>query len=593
MINAIIHKFSVDETLDNINSVSFLRADGTIQTLNNESATISGTFIENGTYTPPEGFVGFDSIEINVPASGKSETIDVELNKSAQTIRPSVGFDGIGEVRVPSSSLKTLSVSLTPNAQTFYAADEGVFGFSSVSVPGFSTYVAPISVQDLTDAGIGLGLTQTVTPQKIFGPDTEIKGFSSFQLPPAILQAKTVTLSTSEQTIEPTDGAYGLSEVTVPSVYEVFTDDWTITQNGDNQIPPSPYLGAGKVNVHVQPVLRDNTFTQNGGPYTAGTGYDGWGTININVPPAPDPHVVEANKNVTITSNGTGIQVTPDVGYNVMSKVTLDVAVPLPSIQTSKTVTLTQNNDSVDIAPDTGFDALSNVHVNVQVPATGNVQASKSVTYTQSGVYTIRADAGYDSLEQANVTVEVNAINLHPQGLFGGGSRYDSEYPDYHANPDILIFTDRLFNTKTSFSASDIGDSYYGMVFLRYAGYAIWGFQQDPVLTKSYPSFEVIEHFSTGTTLATVQDWYDNYTGNMSLQNDATFSDSYMGALGFATDNPGETGVLLEPMTILGYQEDVGTTWYALWVQPWNTTLLGPVQVDFTPYCFMTYNQYS
>lgn len=463
MTNARIHKFEVDQLTDNIKSVTFLREDGTLQTLNSDNVTISASFTENGTYIPPEGTVGFDSVEINVPPSGKLETITVVLDDEAQTIRPSIGFDGIGEVRVPKSNLRSLSVQLTPNAQTFYSADDGYFGFSSVSVPGYNTVLTDIDVQDLTDAGYGLGLTRTITPQMIFGNDTEIKGFSSFQLPPAILQSKQVTLSTSEQTIQPTDGAYGLSEVTVPSVYEVFTDDWTITQNGDNQTPPSPYLGAGKVNVHVQPVLRDYTFTSNGGPYTAGAGYDGWGTINVNVPPAPDPHVVEANKNVTVTSNGTGIAITPDSGYNVMSKVTLDVAVPVPSLETSKTVTATVNNDTVTITPDTGFDAIRQVNVQVQVPATGNVQASKSVTYTQSGVYTIRADAGYDSLEQANVTVNVSSsfrwniptnLTLHYY-YNGGGSDMNISFVDSNGN-----ITDDI-NQATGYYYTRYADMFY------------------------------------------------------------------------------------------------------------------------------------
>lgn len=590
MTNAIIHKFEVDKLTDNIKSVTFLRDDGTLQTLNDDNVTISASFTENGTYIPPSGTIGFDSIEINVPPSGKLETIEVVLNDEAQTIRPSVGFDGIGEVRVPKSNLRSLSAPLTPNVKTYVAADDGYYGYSNVSVQGYNNILADVTLEDLEDAGIHLGASWVITPEKIYGPDTDIKGFSSFSIPQAILNHATVELSTSEQTITPPQGAYGLSEVTVPSIYTVFTDNWTITQNGDNQVPPSPYLGAGKVNVHVQPVLKDYTFTQNGGPYTAGAGYDGWGTVIVNVPDPPDPHVVEANKNVTITSNGSGIEVTPDEGYNVMSKVTLDVAVPIPTIQTSKTVTLTQNNDSVDVAPDVGYDALANVHVNVQVPATGNVQASKSVTYTQNGTYTLRADTGYDSIEQVNVTVNTMGINLNPQGLFSGGNRYDPSDPGIHAEPETIVFTDRLFNTKTSFSTSDIGDSYYGMTYMGYTGYVTWGFAQDPEIRRDYPSFEVIEHFPTGTTLSTVQDWYNNIS--IDLRNRDSFDDSFLGPLGFATDNTGENGVLLEPMTILGYQMSVGTTWSAIWVQPWNTSLLGQLQVDFTPYCFMTYHQY-
>lgn len=589
MTNARIHKFEVDQLTDNIKSATFLREDGTLQTLNSDNVTISASFTENGTYTPPEGTVGFDSVEINVPPSGKLETVTVVLDDEAQTIRPSIGFDGIGEVRVPKSNLRSLAVDLSPNSKTYYSADDGFFGFSSISVPGYNTLLTDIDVQDLTDAGYGLGLTRTITPQMIFGDDTEIKGFSSFQLPPAILQSKQVTLSTSEQTIQPTDGAYGLSEVTVPSVYEVFTDDWTITQNGDNQVPPSPYLGAGKVNVHVQPVLRDYTFTSNGGPYTAGAGYDGWGTINVNVPPPPDPHVVEANKNVTITSNGTDIQVTPDVGYNVMSKVTLDVAVPVPSIQTSKTVTLTQNNDSVDIAPDVGYDALANVHVNVQVPATGNVQTSKSVTYTQNGVYTVRADTGYDSVEQVNVTVNTMGINLSPQGVFAGGSF------GVEIMPGAFVFTDRQFTTKTTFSSSDIGTSVYGVWAVGMA-YPNIGFNDDPYMSsyqRGTPTIDAV--FPIGTSASTIQTWLSAQQSELASITGISFDDSYEGAYGLATNRyeEEEHGTLLIPLVFIGIKNTQNSTYYYAWCQEWDENYLGEYDFQFTPYCFATYGQYS
>jgi len=589
MTNAIIHKFEVDKLTDNIKSVTFLRDDGTLQTLNDDNVTISASFTENGTYTPPSGAIGFDSIEINVPPSGKLETIEVVLNDEAQTIRPSVGFDGIGEVRVPKSNLRSLSVPLTPNVKTYIAADDGYYGYSNVSVQGYNNILADVTLEDLEDAGIHLGASWIITPEKIYGPDTDIKGFSSFSIPQAILNHATVELSTSEQTITPPQGAYGLSEVTVPSIYTVFTDNWTITQNGDNQVPPSPYLGAGKVNVHVQPVLRDYTFTQNGGPYTAGIGYDGWGTVIVNVPDPPDPHVVEANKNVTITSNGTGIEVTPDEGYNVMSKVTLNVNVPTPTIQTSKTVTLTQNNDSVDVAPDVGYDALANVHINVQVPATGNVQASKSVTYTQNGTYTIRADAGYDSLEQANVTVNTMGINLSPQGVFAGGSFGEEIIPR------TFVFTDRQFTTKTTFSSNDIGTSVYG-VWSVGMSYPSIGFNDDPYMNpykRGTPTIDAI--FPIGTSVSTVQTWLSAQQSSQYPITVLPFDDNYDGAYGFATNRyeDVEQGTLLIPLVFIGITDTQATTYYYAWCQEWDEDYLGEYDFQFTPYCFASYEQYS
>ena len=581
MTNAIIHKFEVDKLTDNIKSVTFLRDDGTLQTLNDDNVTISASFTENGTYIPPSGTIGFDSIEINVPPSGKLETIEIELNDEAQTIRPSVGFDGIGEVRVPKSNLRSLSVPLTPNAKTYVAADDGYFGYSNVSVQGYNNVLTNVTLEDLEDAGIHLGASWVITPEKIYGPDTEIKGFSSFSIPQAILNRTTVELSTSEQTITPPQGAYGLSEVTVPSVYTVFTDDWTITQNGDNQVPPSPYLGAGKVNVHVQPVLRDHTFTENGGPYTAGVGYDGWGTININVPEPVDPHVVEANKTVNITSNGTGIEITPDVGYNVMSKVTANVAVPLPTLEPLKTVTANVNNDTVTITPDTGFDAIQEVKVNVQVPATGNVQASKSVTYTQNGAYTVRADAGYDAVEQVNVTVNVSDTNnYHIYSPFVGG--------DGMTNYEAFFFTDKNFNTNdtNNFSPNDIGNTFYGVANLPMWASIYWyGFADD--YDGNNNTTEVIHYFPVGTTTAQFETYLNN--ANIGTQlNGYPWNDEYSGCVGFRTTlNPDEEhGALLLPVEIVIVRSPYSSSTEWIWMQQWDDDILW-TRTPMTPYALL------
>lgn len=281
MTNAIIHGFEVDKLTDNVKSVTFLRDDGTLQTLNDDNVTISASFTENGTYLPPSGAIGFDSIEINVPPSGKLETIEVELNDEAQTIRPSVGFDGIGEVRVPKSNLRSLSAQLSPNLKTYTAADDGYFGYSSVSVPGYSSLLVDIDLDDLEDAGIELGYSRTVTPTDIFGSGTTYKGFSSFILPPAILQSRTVKPGTSEQTISPTNGAYGLSSVTVESVLSVL-EDKTITENG-TYTPSEGNIGFSEVTVDVNLNLQPSVTVTYNGPVTPSAGYNGLSEVVVNV----------------------------------------------------------------------------------------------------------------------------------------------------------------------------------------------------------------------------------------------------------------------------------------------------------------------
>lgn len=320
MTNAIIHGFEVDKLTDNVKSVTFLRDDGTLQTLNDDNVTISASFTENGTYLPPSGAIGFDSIEINVPPSGKLETIEVELNDEAQTIRPSVGFDGIGEVRVPKSNLRSLSVQLSPNAKTYTAADDGYFGYSSVSVPGYNNILTNVTLEDLEDADITLGFSQTLTPERIYGQGTTYKGFSSIVLPPAILQRLEVQPSSVERTYRPTDGAYGFSEVTVESVNTGLIEK-NITSNGIYKAIDEDKLGYTQVTVDVQPNLEELNITSNG-TYTPSTGHDGFGRVIAAVLPPEDTIYITENGNVDVTdyryalvSVGSEIQSLPDITF--------------------------------------------------------------------------------------------------------------------------------------------------------------------------------------------------------------------------------------------------------------------------------------
>ena len=105
------------------------------------------------------------------------------------------------------------------------------------------------------------------------------------------------------------------------------------------------------------PVLQDKTITENG-TYTADSGYDGLGTVIVDV---PETELQE--KSVTITQNGTS-EVTPDNG-KALSKVSVTVAVPatVPRLQEK---TATANGE---VVPDVGYDGLSKVTVNV--PSSG------------------------------------------------------------------------------------------------------------------------------------------------------------------------------------------------------------------------------
>ena len=240
--------FNVDAT--NVTQVKIRRSDGSIQTFNRDIPSfITGTFTQNGTYTCLPN-TGWDTVTVDVPITGKTETVNVVLNQNAQTILPSPGYDSIGAIKVPNSTLVDKTVELLPTNQVITASSLGYFGISSVTVPGYDSLMTPCRAIDLAAAGISLGMQKTVTPQKVFGQDTNIKAFSSFELPNAALQNKKVEFDTSEYTIRPDEGLYyGLREVTVPSILTVL-DEVTVTENGEIPIPAGKF-GFSKVVVNV------------------------------------------------------------------------------------------------------------------------------------------------------------------------------------------------------------------------------------------------------------------------------------------------------------------------------------------------------
>lgn len=151
---------------------------------------------------------------------------------------------------------------------------------------------------------------------------------------------------------------------------------------------PTPSLQEGEVTVR-QPSY-DTTFT----PTSPNVGFSSF-RVKAEV---PEP-VVQRDKAVTLTTNNTTVNVTPDAGKDVMDSVAVTVEVPQQSIETGRSVTYSSGG-TYTVNPSGDYDAMDSVEVTVQTPV---IQQSKSVTLSQSG--TVIPDPGFGAMEEVVVTV--------------------------------------------------------------------------------------------------------------------------------------------------------------------------------------------
>lgn len=91
---------------------------------------------------------------------------------------------------------------------------------------------------------------------------------------------------------------------------------------------------------------QNKTITANGA-YTADAGYTGLGTVTVAIP-------LEATK--TVTANGT---ITPSEGKTAMQEVIVNVQ---PTLQ-EKTITVSQAVAGTEITPDEGYDGISKITI--------------------------------------------------------------------------------------------------------------------------------------------------------------------------------------------------------------------------------------
>lgn len=184
--------------------------------------------------------------------------------------------------------------------------------------------------------------------------------------------------------------------------YTATVDDTTVTIG-----PDSGFDAMKKVTLTVNvpdkaPKLQSKT-TYSNGDVTPDSGYDGLSKVTVAVP-ENTPRL----QSKTATTNG---DVTPDSGYDGLSKVTVNVSGDAPKLQ-EKSITPTKSTQTV--TPDSTHDGLSKVTVN-PIPSDYVIPNLQEKTTTTNG--DITPDSGYTGLSKVTVNVSGDAPKLQEKSV--------------------------------------------------------------------------------------------------------------------------------------------------------------------------------
>lgn len=204
------------------------------------------------------------------------------------------------------------------------------------------------------------------------------------------LQSKTVTPTKSQQNITPDEGSYGLSDVTVEAIPEIYQDVSSVTATAADVL-------ANKVIVDSEGAVTTGTMTNNGAvnktldtssaantSYTVPKGYhDGTGTVQI----------VTETKSATPTKSAQNISATAG---KVLSQVTVN---PIPDEYQDVTGVTTT---APQVLEDTVFvDAEGNV-VDGTMPNNGAVTKTLNTTTTEFAI----PEGYHDGTGKVNIVTE-------------------------------------------------------------------------------------------------------------------------------------------------------------------------------------------
>lgn len=366
-------------------------------------------YTQNGEYTvtPEQGVDGFSSIDVtvNVPSDVNNQNKSVTITENGtSTVSADSGYSGLGDVTVEVNVVPTMAIAhIDPSTEHQTITPPAIYdGYASIEVNAVTNLIdSNIAAGNIKDGVTILGVTGNYSGSVINN------------------QNKTVSPSTSQQSVSADQGYTGLGTVTVNAVTSSIDQNIAAgnIKNGVSILGvtgtynPIPDLQAKTVN----PSTSQQTVTPD-------QGKDGLSSVTVNaVTAAIDANIQAENILDGITILGvTGTDAGYDVGYSDgYAEGQAECQGGCENTVLVEEYITTNGTYAYDPADYQGgsYDAFNGVQISVAVP--DPELQDKTVTPTTSQ-QEIDADAGYDGLNTVTVNAVTSAID---QNIVAGNIR--------------------------------------------------------------------------------------------------------------------------------------------------------------------------